>query len=317
MTAAYQSQAQAAGISGGNAIVTKPAGTVSGDLLIAVGVTNATTITPPAGWTEHANSLGGQVPLWTRVAGGSEGATYTFSPSGGALQYTGVVIVRVNGVHATTPVDDARGVTAASGNLVIPSVTSSGADRLLMQVMAKAASSGSWTPPGTATERFDSNANTVQAAGGDEIVNAGGTGTRTWIPTDAGGSVAYGLAVAGIPPGAGTFTGSYDFTGTGFTGQAGPGQGSFTGGYSFAGTGFNGQTGPGQASFTGGYDFTGSLFVGSAGGGVGVFAGGYDFTGTGFTGVAPPPIPGSGDWTPGGRDRFTARRTPKNRRRSR
>lgn len=70
-------------------------------------------------------------------------------------------------------------------------------------------------------------------------------------------------------------------------------------------------------TFTGVYDFSGSGFMGQAGPSQGQFAGSYDFSGS-FTGVAPPPTPSGGNrWTSGGRDRFTARRTPKNRRTSR
>lgn len=73
---------------------------------------------------------------------------------------------------------------------------------------------------------------------------------------------------------------------------------------------------PEEGTFAGSYDFSGA-FTGEAGPGEGQFAGDYDFSGA-FTGQAPPPVPVSGNpWTPGGRDRFTARRTPKNRRRAR
>lgn len=92
-----------------------------------------------------------------------------------------------------------------------------------------------------------------------------------------------------------------------------PEEGTFTGGYDFSGS-FTGEAGEGSGTFDGGYDFTG-LFVGEAPGvASGSFTGGYDFTGS-FTGSAPTPVPG-GIIVPGGRERFTARRTPKNRRRT-
>lgn len=272
MVAAYRSHAQASGLTGAAAVVTKPAGTVDGDYLVAVIVTSATSITPPAGWSSPSWSLGGQIPAFVRAAS-SEPADYTFTPVGGITPNTGVVIVCVRDRHPSAPIDAGAGVTAIS-NLVMPSVNSAGANRLLMQVIKKASAACTWTPPGTATERFDAVVSSFSGAGGDEVVGAGATGTRTWTPTNiTQAGVGYIMAFAPIPPGAGTFTGSYDFSGS-FTGAAGPSEGTFTGA--------------------------------------------YDFSGTGFTGVAPPPVPaGTNRWTPGGRDRFTARRTPKNRRRSR
>lgn len=265
MVAAYRSHAQASGLTGGAAVVTKPAGTINGDYLVAVCVTSAVSITPPASWSSPSWSLGGQIPAFVRAAS-SEPADYTFTPVGGTLPNTGVVIVCVKDRHPSTPIDDGDGVSGIA-NLVMPSVDSAGTNRLLMQVIKKASAACSWTPPGTATERFDAVVSSFSGAGGDEIVNAGGTGTRTWIPTNtAQAGVGYMMAFAPIPPGAGTFTGAYDFTGSGFTGEEGPAEGTFTGGYDFTGSGFTGSA-PDVANgtFTGTYDFAGSGFTGAGG----------------------------------------------------
>jgi hypothetical protein len=319
MAASYQAFAHRSETLGGDPVVTKPTGTVDGDLLIAIGIlSGAGTITKPdASWNTHANSQGAGAPLFWKIASG-EPANYTFAVS--STFTSQILIVRVSGADLTTPIDVASGLVVASGTaaIVIPSVTPSGANNLLLQLCVKLQNT-TYTPPGTAAERFDATSATQSAvsAGGDEIVGAGATGTRTWTAAATGGfSVGYMLAINPAPPGSGSFTGTYDFSGSAFTGEAGPGVGSFTGGYDFSGAGFDGEAGPGVGSFSGGYDFSGSAFVGSAAGGVGVFLGGYDFSGSDFTGVAPPP---GGDYlfTPGGRDRFTVRRTPKNRRRSR
>lgn len=294
MVAVWQSVSAAGATLGTDPVVALPAGTVDGDLLVAVGLVNgANTITAPAGWTTHPNSLGTSNPLWTRVAS-SEPADYTFVTSGTASSI--VQIVRISGYNTATPIDVATGVAGTGTAYVIPTLTSNGADRLLMQMVSKL-NNTSFTGPGSQTERYDAVTTGFTYAGGDEVVGSGATGTRTW--TAASGSnfgVAYMLAVAPIPPEEGTFAGAYDFSGSGFTGQAGPAGGTFTGDYDFSGSGFVGEA-PGVSS--------------------GAFTGDYDFSGS-FTGVAPPPTPGGNNrWTPGGRDRFTARRTPKNRRRSR
>lgn len=295
MAAAWQTVAARSEGLGTDLVITKPTGTADGDLLVFVGVCGAgqTISKPDASWTTHANSLGGQAPLFYKIAS-SEPANYTFVVSG-SVSSVGQ-IARISGNHASTPIDDARGAFATSGNLVPASVTSSGANRLLFGMACKLTVSATFTHPGTMTERYDTTVTTqnVSYEGADEIVGSGATGTRTWTPS-AGTSpgVAYMMAVAPVPPEEGTFTGAYDFSGT-FTGEAGPGEGTFTGDYDFSGT-FTGEA-PGVAS--------------------GSFAGDWDFSGT-FTGQAPPAPSGAGRWTPGGRDRFTARRTPKNRRRVR
>ncbi|MFJ6426931.1 hypothetical protein [Streptomyces hydrogenans] len=73
--------------------IAKPAGTTSGDVLVAFIITAGAIITPPAGWTLIHNfnhSAGNFVTnAYYRVAGGSEGASYLFTDdnASGALRY--------------------------------------------------------------------------------------------------------------------------------------------------------------------------------------------------------------------------------------
>jgi hypothetical protein len=204
------------------------------------------------------------------------------------------VIVRVTGATAS-PKDVFVSATGGSGTTVtLPTLTVTDGFTLLQ--IAESQTNTTFTPPAGPAELYDQTFATQNYTGavGLETVGAGATGTRVWTAGSSGVRAGVMYALRAEPPESGTFTGDYDFSGT-FTGQAGPGQGSFAGGY----------------------DFSGSNFVGSAAGGVGVFTGGYDFSGT-FTGVAPTPTPGgAGGSTPGGRNRFTARRSPANRRRYR
>jgi hypothetical protein len=296
MTAQTLSAAFASATGGGDPVVTKPAGTVDGNLLIAFGdATAGHTITQPAGMpAPRAESLGINAPLWIWTAN-SEPATYEFAVTGG-LGNASVTIIRVDDHDPSDPIDDIKG-HASTTTLVIPTATSAGTDRLLLQGVLKNQNT-TFTAPGTVSIRWNglTAGNNFRAVGGDEIVGAGPTGTRTWTPTSGTApGVGYAIVIApAVAPNAGTFAGGYNFTGT-FTGEAGPSEGTFGGGYDYTGT-FTGEA-PGISS--------------------GTFAGGYDFTGS-FTGSAPPPTPPSGEgrFTPGGRDRFTGRRTPKNRRRS-
>lgn len=272
MVASFRSVAHAAATGGSDPVVAVPAGTQNGDLLLAfcAAATGGTVWTPPGAFTAHPNSLGGQVPLFRRIAS-SEPANYTFAQSG--IGNGCVTLVCITGVATSTPDEVAAGAAVGSGDIVIPSLNSGGAGRLLMQMVQRTGGGGTFTPPGTAAERWDTVVapTTFTSAGGDETVGAGATGTRTWVPSSSGGAAGYSISVVPAPPSAGTFTGGYAFDGSGFLGEINP-----------------------EATFGGGYDFTGSDFVGVAG-------------------AAPTEV----DLFPGGRDRFTARRTPKNRRRSR
>jgi hypothetical protein len=317
MTASFRAVAHAAGTLGADPVCNVPAGVQNGDLLLAFCVSTVAAWTPPAGWTAHPNSAGGVAPLFQRIAS-SEPANYTFGASGSGNNMT--TIVAIKDVAPSTPAEVAgNSGVVGSGNIVLPTITTSGANRLLLQMVCRAGGGGTFTPPGTATERYDAVVapTTFTSAGGDEVVGSGATGTRTWVPSSSGTAIGYIVSIAPLPPEEGTFAGAYDFTGSGFNGLAGPGEGGFTGAYDFTGSGFAGEINP-EGEFVGGYDFSGSNFVGVAGApsAYGFFNGGFDFSAdplTGFTGVTP----SDAELYPGGRDRFTARRTPKNRRRSR
>ena len=104
--------------------VTKPTGTVAGDVLVAAIAFNGTpgTITPPTGWVSIATALGQANPKaygWYLVAGGSEPASYTWTTTGSIT--SGCGISRYSGVDTTTPIDvtgvGTDGVAATSASL--------------------------------------------------------------------------------------------------------------------------------------------------------------------------------------------------------
>lgn len=271
--------------------VNVPTGTVSGNLLVCYIICSANTVITPveSGWTTDVTAAG--IRSYSRVAGGSEPASYGFTRASNLNAIQGVM-VRGQGSHPTTPVQTVGGSAGGSGTTtVLPSLTVTDGFTLLQICNVQA--NTTYTPPAGPTELFDQTFATQSFASavGREIVGAGATGTRTWSHgTGVRAGVMY--AIRSAPPEEGSFSGGYDFAGN-FTGEAGPGQGSFAGGYNYAGA-----------------------FVGSSGGANGAFVGGYNFAGQ-FVGQAPTPAPESGLWTPGGANRFTGRRTPANRRRSR
>lgn len=115
---------------GTSSALTGPAAVDAGDLLIAiVGRRSADTWTPPTGFTEiydagaGGTGIGGAIAY--KIADGSEdGATFTFTSSGGGNIRKGGFVIRITGWHGTTP-PEATGTAATSGDPNPPSETAS------------------------------------------------------------------------------------------------------------------------------------------------------------------------------------------------
>lgn len=189
MTAQYISQTSASvANSVADVVITKSnLGTLAvGEVLIARGYSNNNTSTwSSTGWTAFASS-GGQT-LFFRVVDGTEPSTWTFTRTTNLLNIAAVDVARFSGVDTTTPIDVASFYSGVSSNSVIlPSVTTTGNDKLLFQMVARVTTgAATWTPPATSTERYDNTTSGLAIAGGDEVVNSGATGTRTWSCTAA------------------------------------------------------------------------------------------------------------------------------------
>lgn len=156
MAVAFRSAASADNASSTNHTVTKPAGVVSGDVLLAILTfnANAVTVTPPAGWTlvdalddtghaQHSH-------VFHRVAGGSEPSSWTFTTSGAVASTTSATAW--TGVDTTTPIDaHATNLIAATTKplLALPALTTTVANAMLVGVAAakKASAAVTFTPP--------------------------------------------------------------------------------------------------------------------------------------------------------------------------
>lgn len=195
MVAAYQSFAHNAAGGGAACVVTKPSGTVSGDGLIAfiTNVTPGSPITPPAGFTLKAGAANADA-IYYKTAGGAEPASYSWTPP--ALGTLKVVMVRVTGQGAGDFIAAASILAYASRTShVLTGVTATAAN-LLLQVCGGTTGGVTWAPPGTAVERFDgADSAGCVAAGGDETVGAGATGTRTWTPSAAAAAAGFMVAI--------------------------------------------------------------------------------------------------------------------------
>lgn len=190
----YVGTAVAAQTLGGDPVVTiSGIGIQNGDYMLAYGVCAAGSGITQASWTAHPISFGAQGPLLFRWAS-SEPTSYTFVVSGAGNSIVRVVVYR--GVDPNAPYDDADLLSGATGAIVLPSVDSVGADRRLFQGVVKLGSTSFTGPVGV--ERWDAatSPSNYTSAGGDEVVGAGPTGTRTWTPAaGTAGSIGYILAL--------------------------------------------------------------------------------------------------------------------------
>jgi hypothetical protein len=188
-------------------VIAKPAGVVAGDALLAsVAVRGNPVLTPPAGWTLVRLDLSGgtiRQAIYVRIAGASEPVSYTFTLSNAQSAAGG--IVAYSGVDPTTPIDAHGGqINASSTSLTAPSITTTGANRMLVAFYA-IPNLTTYTAPAGMTERFDqqvpaANQYKVTASGHDQLLLSGGaTGTR--VATVANSAVSVGQLVA-LRPGA-------------------------------------------------------------------------------------------------------------------
>jgi hypothetical protein len=155
-------------------VVSKPTGVVANDVMLAVtqvlpefGPLDGGTVYPnevtasPAGWVELAHTDWEEstsshrrfyLRLWRKVAGASEPADYTFTLSDPDTDGRGVRIAAWRGVNTSTPTGGVvSAVTNAAGlpdtTLDIPSLTTTGEDRLLVVFGARALAAGTVSIP--------------------------------------------------------------------------------------------------------------------------------------------------------------------------
>lgn len=155
-------------------VIPAPAGAIVGDLLIAFVVTsNAQTWTGPAGWTERLDR--GAAPSLAIYTGVHDGSTsYTFTETG-----SGTAVGHIHAYRSQSYDLTGTAGTSTSSNIVIPSITKTGAGF----ISAVAASTGNssathGTPSGMTATVTTINTNAVLTTFW-QAVATGATGTRT------------------------------------------------------------------------------------------------------------------------------------------
>jgi hypothetical protein len=181
-----------------------PAGTSSGDVMVAV-VSSVSTTAPatPSGWTKvtaASVSYGsGSLTVFSRVAGSSEPASYSFT-LGGTFEASGEVSTYV-GVNNTTPVQVSGSASGNSKTLTAPSVTTTtNRDFIISALSYNAGSAVTITNPAGTTERGEalSPGTFLGTIAVDELqVTAGATGSQSF---QSPSKIPYGAATIALAP---------------------------------------------------------------------------------------------------------------------
>ena len=200
----------ALGSNGTSLVISKPAGTTAGDLLIAAVATdgnNTSSLAPPAGWNViNVADRGGQVTfgVWWKLAGASESGTYTFSWSSGERAYGW--IMRFTGHDPANPINVDTNDTGSAASPSSPSVTSTVDNTLILRLGGFDDDDISAGDPGlsghTAINMGDSGNGNSTASGGSGYVlqpTAGASDTSSFTLSANEDYVTVTLAIAPAP----------------------------------------------------------------------------------------------------------------------
>lgn len=199
MAATFRAKAST-NINGLNITVSKPAGTVDDDTMIAMINTNnsGTSLTPPAAWTlidrtSDASGTGVSQAVYSKIAS-SEGASYTWV-QGASTDATGVILSFFGG----DPLEAIRGAVAqanvSSTEVAIPSLTMDAPDLMLVALYSSAGGL-TFTAPTGMTEKSDEQSTLVSGSSAIEFSQGPGeTGVRAAVSSIAGVSVGLILAI--------------------------------------------------------------------------------------------------------------------------
>ena len=181
--------------------VSKPTGTIEGDVMIAaLGWDANGSITAPSGWTLIRSTLfntDNNVAAWYKVAGASEPANYTWSQP--ANDDFSVGIATYYNVNKSNPINVENAQTnSASSNVVAPSVTTTVANTMLVFIGSIDHNNvgNTWTPPSGMNERVDQTNKWTSIEIADVVqASAGSSGTKTGVTTDSQANVGHLIAL--------------------------------------------------------------------------------------------------------------------------
>ncbi len=167
--------------------LTKPAGTVAGDTMLAHIVQRwGYTMTAPAGWSLVRQSVTSPYSsLFVKIAGSSEPSSYTWTIPSSQDRYAAGLGTWTN-VDTVTPIDAHGGQSGTGNSIVAPSITTTMANDMLVAFWSITDDKGV-SIPGSTTLRWEVNSNSsgasdqqVQSTTASELSPvAGPTGSRT------------------------------------------------------------------------------------------------------------------------------------------
>ena len=168
-------------------IVTKPTGTVDGDVLVVALGTNEASPTNPGGWTLlYGPTLvsAKYLSVWSKVAS-SEPSTWTWTST--SKGYIGQAAA-IQDCTSATPSDKGAQNNASSANIVAPSITPTVTNTLLIGAFMVEANSAGITADGAMTEDQDTarGTNFRLELAHETRAAAGATGTRTAVSATGG-----------------------------------------------------------------------------------------------------------------------------------
>lgn len=162
-------------------VVSKPTGTIEGDLMIMIGACGSTantrTWTGDTGWTEVVDQDDfPSLRIAYKIAGASEPSSYTFTINNSTT--TGIAASILT--YRNAAYDTIGAFTTGTSPLVLPSVSPSANSPVLIAVGARAASGITLGTPTSMTARVTQNDATAPSYKiCDQSVSYGATGTRS------------------------------------------------------------------------------------------------------------------------------------------
>lgn len=179
-------------------VINKPAGTREGDLMVAcMAASTNVTWTGDTGWTEVADQgANPSTRIAYKVAGASEGASYTFTASN-TVNVSGTIVTYRNAAY-----DAVGSITSGAATLAVGSVTASAAFSRILSTVARGASGITITGPATMeTIAIDNDATAPSRLVEQDasLSPAGASGTRSFV---MGSGTAVSGALVAIKPAA-------------------------------------------------------------------------------------------------------------------
>lgn len=184
-------------------VVTKPTGTIQGDLLVCLIFQDsdgtATSLTAPAGWSQAGATITGSGTgpygkIFYKAAGASEPASYTFNIASNAS--TSALCYALTGADTTTPIRVNPQVSSSLTTPSIPAGSGQQAGDLLICGFTGQGSTNSFTNSSALTSFIQQTTGWESAAAGVEALTDNGAINGQTVTSSVGGPRAVSMVIA-------------------------------------------------------------------------------------------------------------------------